>query len=100
VIVEERCPRCEADLWVLALASERVFFVRRPGQSATEFIESLAGPGLDLSEPEVVSFLKGADSLDIVELIAEIEAAREQHGGWREAPMYDPQLDDRLLPWH
>jgi hypothetical protein len=98
VIVEERCPRCEADLWVLALASECVFFVRRPGQTAAEFIEALAGPEFGLSERQVGSFFKGADSLDIVELMAEMEAALEQHGGWRDAPMYDPQLDDRLLP--
>jgi hypothetical protein len=75
-----------------------VFFVRRPGQSAVEFIKTLAGPGLGLSERDRVSSLRGADSLDLIEFLMEIEAAWEEHKGWREDPMYDPQLDECLWP--
>lgn len=76
-IAERRCPRCEAGLWVLALPSGPTFFVRRPGQSAAEFLAALAGPGLGLSAPDIASFLRGADSLDMVEFMEELEAASE-----------------------
>jgi hypothetical protein len=75
-----------------------VFFVRRPDQSAAEFLEALAGPALGLSERNIVSSWQGADSLDLVELMMEIETAWEQRNGWRENPMYDPQVDERLWP--
>jgi hypothetical protein len=71
-----------------------VLFVRRPGQSAVEFINTLTG--LTLSEPEIVSRLRGADSLDLIEFTMEIEAAWEKHNVWQEDPMYDPQLDQHL----
>ena len=97
-IAEEQCPRCQADLWAVAFPSGPVFFVRRPGQSAAEFIEALAGRGLGLSQPEIVSCWQGADSLDLVELMMEIEMAWEQRKVWPEHPMYDPQLDERFWP--
>jgi hypothetical protein len=97
-IAEEQCPRCEADLWALALPSGPVFFIRRPGQTAAEFIDALAGPGLCLSDPDIVSSLQSADSLDLVELMVEFETAWERRNGWPDKPMYDPQLDERLCP--
>jgi hypothetical protein len=97
-IVEERCPRCEADLWALALPSGHVFFIRRPGQSAAEFIGGLVVPGIGVSDLDVGSYLQGADSLDLVELMVEIETAWERRIRWREEPMYDPQLDECLWP--
>ena len=97
-IAEEQCPRCEADLWALALPSGPVFFVRRPGQSAAEFLDALVGPGLGLSHADLVSSLQGADSLDLVELMVEIETAWERRNGWPDDPMYDPQLDERWWP--
>jgi hypothetical protein len=75
-----------------------VFFIRRPGQSSTEFIDALVGPGLGLIDLDMVSPVQGADSLDLVELMAEIKAARVRRIGWREDPMYDPQLDERSWP--
>src|SRR5437868_10588618 len=71
----KRCPRCGADLWVLAGADGPVFFVRQPGQSRYHFLATLAGPlqGVPAEEMEVT--LRGADSLDLVELVLEIEEA-------------------------
>lgn len=74
-VAECRCPRCEAGLWALALPSGPVFFVRRPGQSAAEFVAALAGPGLGASAEDVVTFLRGADALDMAEFMEGLEAA-------------------------
>jgi hypothetical protein len=76
-IAEERCPRCEAALWALGFPSGAIFFVRRPGHSAAEFIVALAGPRLGASEADVASFLRQADRLDMVEFMSELEAASE-----------------------
>jgi hypothetical protein len=78
-IAQQRCQRREAELWALAFASGSVFFVRRPGGSAAEFIAALAGPALGATEPEIGSFLRCADRLDMVEFIAELEEARQWH---------------------
>ena len=96
LIAEARCPRCEADLWALALNAGPVFLVRRPGQSAAEFINALTV--LALSESDIVSSLRGADSLDLIEFTVEIEAAWKEHNRRQEDPMYDPQLDESLWP--
>jgi hypothetical protein len=93
-MAEERCPRCEADLWALALILGPVFFVRRPGQSADEFINALTGHAL--SESDIAWSLRGADSLDRIAFTVAIEAAWEEHNGWEDDPMYDPQLDESL----
>jgi hypothetical protein len=50
-----------------------VFFVRRPGQSAAEFLAAMAGAGLGTSARDIASFMRGADSLDMVEFMAEVE---------------------------
>jgi hypothetical protein len=74
-IAERRCPRCEAGLWVLALPSGPRFFVRRPDQSAAEFLAALAGPKLGATARDIASFLRDADPLDMVEFLEELEAA-------------------------
>src|SRR5437879_1633756 len=74
-IVERRCPRCEAELWALALPSGPTFFVRRPNQSSVELLAGLAGPGLGASAEDFASFLRGADLLDMVESLEDIEVA-------------------------
>jgi hypothetical protein len=84
-VTARRCPRCEADLWALALPSGPVFFVRRPGQSAAELIAALAGPGLGASAKDIASFLRGADRLDLVEFMDELEAAAGLRGRRRDA---------------
>jgi hypothetical protein len=76
-IAEERCPRCEAALWALTFPSGAIFFVRRPGHSAAEFIFVLAGARLGASEADVSSFLRRADLLDMVEFMMELEAGLE-----------------------
>jgi len=72
-IAQGRCPRCEAELWTLAFPSGPAFFVRRPGDSASKFIAVLAGERLRASEADIASFLRAADSLDMVEFMAELE---------------------------
>jgi acyl carrier protein len=47
--------------------------VRRPSQSAAEFVAVLAGSALGVSEAEIASFWLSGDSLDIVELMMELE---------------------------
>lgn len=69
------CPRCQADLWVLAGAGGPMFFPRRPGQSETNFLAALAAPLYGMSAEEVEAGLQSADSLDLVEVVMEIEEA-------------------------
>jgi hypothetical protein len=82
-IVVRQCPRCEACLWEVAFPSGTAFFVRRPGQSTAEFLAVLAGPRLGVSERSIAAFLRGADSLDMVEFMQELEAVLELTGGSR-----------------
>ena len=79
-IAQRRCPRCEACLWALAASSGSVFFVRRPDESAAEFLAALAGPSLHASEQDIASFLEDGDSLDLVEFLAELEVSTELFG--------------------
>jgi hypothetical protein len=74
-IAERHCPRCQAGLWALVPPSGPVFFVRRPGQSCADFIAALAVPALGMSARQVASVLAGADSLDLVEFLAELQSA-------------------------
>jgi hypothetical protein len=80
LIAERQCPRCAAALWALNLPSGPLFCVRRPGQSSAEFIAELAGRALGLSAREAASLLIGADSLDLTELLAELDAAVKPMG--------------------
>jgi len=57
-----------------------VFFVRRPDQSAAEFLATLAGPGLAASEQDIASFLEDADFLDMVEFLTELEGSTRLFG--------------------
>jgi hypothetical protein len=63
------CPRCDAELWVLVGSGGPAFYLRQPGQSKAAFLAALAG----LSVEEMEQTLKAADSLDLVELVVEIE---------------------------
>jgi hypothetical protein len=84
-IAEWRCPRCEACLWSLAFPSGTAFYIRRPGQSAAEFLTLLAGPALGASVLDIDVFLRSADSFDIVEFLGELEAASESLGRRRDS---------------
>jgi hypothetical protein len=59
-------------LWVLG---ESLFFVRQPGQSGHQFLAELAGRLYGTSAPEMARTLENADSLDLVEIVMEIEDA-------------------------
>jgi acyl carrier protein len=52
-----------------------VFFVRRPDEPLADFLAVLAGPPLGLSAEQMAATLEGADSLDMVELVMEVEEA-------------------------
>jgi hypothetical protein len=57
-----------------------VFFPRRPGQPLADLLAALVGPRLGLSTEQLAEALEGADSLDLVELVMEVEEAlRSQH---------------------
>ena len=72
-IAERQCPRCEACLWAVAFPAGTVFFVRPPGQSVTDLLALLAGPALGISPRDIDALLRGADSLDIVEFLSELD---------------------------
>ena|ERR1700722_1353991 len=68
-IASKKCPRCGAELWMLVGSGGPAFYLRQPGQSKVSFLATLAG----LTEEEMEQTLRGADSLDLVELVTEIE---------------------------
>jgi hypothetical protein len=59
-----------------------MLFVRRPGESSSSFLAQLTGPTLGMRAEEIAVLLQSADSLDMVELMIELEAAWESHGKW------------------
>lgn len=76
-IGSRKCPRCGADLWVLVGADGPAFYLRQSGQSKASFLAGLAG----ISTEEMEDLLKGADSLDVVELVMEIEEELRSNRG-------------------
>jgi acyl carrier protein len=60
---------------VLSFADGPAFFVRQPNQSLAEFLDALTGDQPGLSAKEIEAVLKGADSLDLVEFVMEVEEA-------------------------
>jgi hypothetical protein len=62
-------------LWEIALPSGPAFFIRRPGQSVAAFLSRLPGPFCAKSITAIDTFLKGADAVDVVEFLWELEAA-------------------------
>jgi hypothetical protein len=68
-IGSKKCPRCGADLWVLPLSDGPVFYLRQPGQTQSSFLAAL----FDVPADEMEKILKGADSLDLMEMVMEIE---------------------------
>ena len=69
-----QCPQCDAQLWYLGFASGPTFFVRRAGESVYELMVSLANHGYGFTAEDLEGILKDADSLDVVELLAELES--------------------------
>jgi|SRR6516225_178008 hypothetical protein len=76
----KKCPRCGAELWALAGCEGPLFFVRQPDQSKTAFLAALAAPLHGVSAIRMEEMLKRADSLDLVEIVMEIEAALRSRG--------------------
>jgi hypothetical protein len=66
------CPRCGAALWVLAFSEGPACFIQRRGESEADLLFRLY-PTLMRSAREWERTLKGADSLDLVEVLLEIE---------------------------
>jgi hypothetical protein len=60
-------------LWALNFSGGHVFFPRRPGQSFRELLAELVGPQLGLSATQMDIALERADSLDMVEMLMEVE---------------------------
>src|SRR5689334_6724541 len=72
-IGSKTCPRCGAELWVLVMPDGLVFCIRQPGQSKSAFLAGLAGPLYGVTADEMEEIVRGADSLDVVELVMDIE---------------------------
>jgi hypothetical protein len=70
---QARCPRCDAELWVLAFSEGPAFFPRRPGETPSDLLAALVGTLPGEKPGELEEALRGADSLDMVELLAEVE---------------------------
>jgi hypothetical protein len=77
---ERRCPRCDADLWVLAFSRGPVFFPRRPGESLADLLAVLAGPGLGATASDFEAVMQGADHFDQMELLWEVEEVLRERG--------------------
>ena len=75
-IGSKSCPRCGAELWVLVASAGPVFYLRQTGQSKPAFLAALSG----ISADEMEKLLQGADSLDLVELVMEIEENLRSNG--------------------
>jgi len=79
----KRCPRCGADLWVVG----QWFFLRKSGQSLYDLLAELVGQqwldvaGRPLSARDFERMLKNADSLDVVELVMELEESMKSDDG-------------------
>jgi len=74
-IGRKKCPRCGAELWVLTPPGGPLFFLRQPGESEYGFLAALAAPLFGVSAEQMEETLKGADSLDLVEIIMDVEDA-------------------------
>jgi hypothetical protein len=72
-IGSKNCPRCGAALWVLVGSGRPAFYLHHPGESKTSFLAALAGPLYGLPAEVMEEALKRADSLDLVEMVMEIE---------------------------
>jgi hypothetical protein len=77
---EQRCPRCSADLWVVAFSRGPVIFPRRPGESLADLLVTLGGPALGACAGELEAALQGADHFDVVELLWEMEEGLRARG--------------------
>lgn len=75
----KKCPRCGAELWVLVGSQGPVFFVREPGQTKFAFLATLVAPLYGKSLGETEATLRSADSLDLVEIILELEEKSKPH---------------------
>jgi hypothetical protein len=72
---EKTCPRCGAALWVLAGSKGPLYCPRRPGETQRQFLAALAAKVYDTTAEAMEGVLNGADALDVVEVVFEIEQA-------------------------
>jgi hypothetical protein len=78
---EKQCPRCFAELWFVPFSGGRFFFVRRQGESLAEFLCTLVAPAMERTPAELEQVIRKSDSLELVELVMEIEEAMESRFG-------------------
>jgi hypothetical protein len=80
LVGRKRCPRCGADLWVVAFTDGAMFFIRQRNESLQAFLTSLAAlisPKVRLSAAEIEAALGRMDALDLVEFVMEVEEAMQ-----------------------
>lgn len=70
---ETHCPRCDGQLWHLALPSGPTFFVRRPGESIYDLMADVADSRHRLNAKNLEASLRQADAIDLAELFAQLE---------------------------
>jgi hypothetical protein len=69
-----RCPRCGGELWFVVFSVGPVFFIRRPGESVYHLLAGLAWPEGGRTAEQAEEVFRAADSLDVVEMLMEVEA--------------------------
>jgi hypothetical protein len=66
-------------LWVLFVAGGPRYYIRQPDQSLAPFLAPLTGPHGSRSDADLAALLQEADSLDLVEIVMEIEDGMRQN---------------------
>lgn len=69
----QNCPQCRAELWFLGFSGNPLFFTRRPGETSEDFLLRIADQRLGITAEEMSAVLKTGDSLDMVELLTELD---------------------------
>lgn len=68
----KKCPRCGAELWVFVGS---LFCVHQPGQTQQRFLAELTARIHNMTVEQMELIIKGADSLDLVEIIMDVDEA-------------------------
>ena len=71
------CPRCNGQLWHLALPSGTTFFARHAGESIYDLMASLSDSRHGFTAADLEATLRNADSVDVVEFLAQLEGTEK-----------------------
>jgi hypothetical protein len=72
---ESHCPRCDGQLWYLALPSGAAFCVRRADESIYDLMADLGASQDGFTAEHLEATLRDADPLDVAEVLQCLEDA-------------------------